>query len=82
MDLEAIKRRVAPEWQDDFVKFVQGEDDVSKDFLDYLDTEGEGQKECRAAIDEAFRIQSKALESVADALHAHSATKRNIAGAG
>lgn len=57
MKLDELAKRVKPEWQDAFRTFVTT-GDAGPEFLSYLD----GDKNCQAAVDEAFTAQASSFE--------------------
>ncbi len=63
MRLEELLKNIAPQWHNEFLRFVEtGE--ASDNFLDYLNKDKGGQ----AAVEMAFDAQVKAFEGLAEEL--------------
>src|SRR5438128_12362642 len=63
MKLEDLLARVAPQWREAFVKFVET-GDAEPAFLKYVDED----EDCKAAVEAAFTAQAAAFANLAQAL--------------
>lgn len=63
MRLEDLLTRVAPQWREAFVKFVET-GDAEPAFLKYVDEDDD----CKAAVEAAFTAQAAAFANLAQAL--------------